>query len=77
MATRLAVTANPWPESSVDDKCRVACHLLSRGDGPTIVGAIVATRHGLDPPLVTRMVGVGIVLSFVTLPLWRLVLTWI
>jgi predicted permease len=28
----------------------------------------------LDPPLVTMMVGIGIPLSFVTLPLWRCVL---
>jgi predicted permease len=48
--------------------------LFESAMGPMIGGAIVATRHGLDPPLVTLMVGVGIVFSFVTLPLWWLVL---
>ena len=40
--------------------------------GPQIGGAIVALQYGLSPPLITLMVGVGIVLSFVTLPLWYL-----
>lgn len=48
--------------------------LFESAMGPMIGGAIVATRHGLDPPLVALMVGVGIVSSFVTLPLWWLVL---
>ncbi|MCW6511704.1 AEC family transporter [Lichenifustis flavocetrariae] len=38
--------------------------------GPQIGGAIVAVQYGLDPPLVTLMVGLGIMLSFVTLPCW-------
>jgi predicted permease len=38
--------------------------------GPMIGASIVALDHELDPPLVTLMVGVGIPLSFVTLPLW-------
>jgi predicted permease len=38
--------------------------------GPQIGGAIVAAQYGLNPPLVSLMVGVGIVLSFLTLPLW-------
>ena len=33
-------------------------------------GLIVAMEHKLDPPLVTLMVGIGIPLSFLTLPLW-------
>ena len=37
---------------------------------PQIGGAIVAMEHKLDPPLVTLMVGIGIPLSFVTLPVW-------
>jgi predicted permease len=37
---------------------------------PQIGAAIVAIEHKLDPPLVTLMVGVGIPLSFLTLPLW-------
>jgi malate permease and related proteins len=41
---------------------------------PQIGGAIVAIEHKLDPPLVTLMVGIGIPLSFLTLPLWWYVL---
>ena len=37
---------------------------------PMIGGAIVATQHKLDPELTTLMVGVGIPLSFLTLPVW-------
>jgi predicted permease len=38
--------------------------------GPQIGGAIVAMQYGLSPSLITLMVGIGIVLSFLTLPLW-------
>jgi len=41
---------------------------------PQIGAAIVAVDHDLDPPLVTLMIGLGIPLSFLTLPLWWLVL---
>lgn len=37
---------------------------------PMIGGAIVAAQHKLDPELTTLMVGVGIPLSFLTLPAW-------
>jgi predicted permease len=40
--------------------------------GPMIGGAIVAIQYGLSQSLVTLMVGVGITLSFLTLPLWYL-----
>ena len=38
--------------------------------GPMIGASIVAMDHELDPPLLTLMVGVGIPVSFLTLPLW-------
>jgi predicted permease len=38
--------------------------------GPMIGASIVAIDHELDPPLLTLMVGIGIPLSFLTLPLW-------
>jgi hypothetical protein len=44
--------------------------LFEAAMGPQIGGAIVAAQHGLNPPLVSLMVGVGISLSFLTLPLW-------
>jgi predicted permease len=37
---------------------------------PMIGGAIVAAQHKLDPELGTLMLGVGIPLSFLTLPVW-------
>jgi predicted permease len=44
--------------------------LFEAAMGPQIGGAIVAIQHGLNPPLITLMVGIGISLSFITLPLW-------
>lgn len=44
--------------------------LFEAAMGPQIGGAIVAVQHGLNPPLVSLMVGTGICLSFFTLPLW-------
>jgi predicted permease len=41
---------------------------------PQIGASIVAMEHDLDPPLVTLMVGVGIPLSLVSLPIWWYVL---
>jgi hypothetical protein len=38
---------------------------------PQIGAAIVAVDHDLDPALVTLMVGIGMPLSFLTLPLGR------
>lgn len=38
--------------------------------GPQIGGAIVAMEYGLDPKLVTLMVGIGIPLSLLTAALW-------
>jgi predicted permease len=42
--------------------------------GPQIGAAIVAIQHGLNPPLITLLVGIGITLSFLTLPMWWYVL---
>jgi predicted permease len=44
--------------------------LFEAAMGPQIRGAIVATQYGLDPPLVTLMVGIGSVVAFLTLPIW-------
>lgn len=42
--------------------------------GPMIGASIVAMEHELDPPLITLMVGIGIPLSFLTVPAWWYVL---
>ncbi len=44
--------------------------LFEAAMGPMIGAAIVAMDHDLDPSLVTLMVGLGIPLSFATLPAW-------
>jgi len=44
--------------------------LFEAAMAPMITGAIVALEHDLDPPLVGLMLGVGIPLSFLTLPVW-------
>jgi predicted permease len=48
--------------------------LFEAAMGPQIGGAVVAMQYGFDPALITLMVGIGITLSFLTLPLWYLVL---
>jgi len=44
---------------------------------PMIGASIVAMDHELDPPLLTLMVGVGIPLSFLTLPAWWWLLNFV
>jgi hypothetical protein len=44
---------------------------------PMIGASIVAMDHDLDPPLVTLMIGIGIPLSFLTVPAWWYLLTLI
>jgi predicted permease len=48
--------------------------LFESAMGPQIGASIVAIQHGLNPPLVTLLVGIGITLSFLTLPMWWYVL---
>lgn len=42
---------------------------------PMVLGGILATDHGLDPELAALMVGVGTPLAFLTLPVWRWLLS--
>lgn len=41
---------------------------------PMVTASIVANDHGLDPELGTAMVGMGLVVSLLTIPLWHLAL---
>ena len=50
--------------------------LFETAMGPQVGASIVALQHGLDARVITAMVGVGILLSFVTLPGWWAVLSW-
>jgi malate permease and related proteins len=45
--------------------------LFEAAMAPQIGGAIVAMQYGLNAPLVTLMVGIGVTLSFLTLPVRR------
>jgi malate permease and related proteins len=44
--------------------------LFEAAMGPQIGGAIVGIQYGLNPQLITMMVGAGIALSLVTVPAW-------
>lgn len=44
--------------------------LFEAAMAPMISAGIVAVDHRLNPPLVTLMIGIGIPLSFLTLPVW-------
>lgn len=44
--------------------------LFEAAMAPMITAGIIAVDHDLNPPLVTLMIGIGIPLSFLTLPAW-------
>lgn len=46
--------------------------VLEASMAPMVTAAILAEQGNLDPPLANMMVGVGILLSFITVPLWNL-----
>ena len=50
--------------------------MLEAAMGPQIGGAIVASQYGLNPALVTLMVGAGTLLAFMTAPCWWELLTF-
>ena len=47
--------------------------VLQAGMAPMISAAILADQYQLDPPLANTVLGAGIVLSMVSVPLWNLV----
>jgi len=48
--------------------------ILEAAMGPMTSSAILCEQHNLDPALANFMVGLGVLLSFVTVPLWNLAL---
>jgi hypothetical protein len=67
----------PAPASSFAERADgnvVQITLFESAMGPMIGASIVAIQHGLNPPLITLLVGVGITASFLSLPLWWYVL---
>ncbi len=55
------------------DGLAVRVTLFESAMPPMITAAIIATEQDIEPSLANLMVAVGVVLSFLTLPLWRLV----
>jgi malate permease and related proteins len=51
--------------------------ILESAMGPQIGGAIVAIQYGLNPTLVTLMVGTGTILAFLTASCWWQLLTFV
>lgn len=45
--------------------------------GPMIGGGIIATQYGLNAPLISLMLGIGIPLSLITVPGWWCILQWL
>lgn len=85
---RLGATLVPLALVSVGYQLRLSSVLGAEGHvmrvtvfeaamAPMIGASIVAMEHDLDPPLVTLMIGVGIPLSFLTLPAWWYLLNFV
>ncbi len=51
--------------------------LFEAGMGPMISSAMLAMMAGLEKRFVASILGYGIVISFVTLPLWYQVIVWV
>lgn len=48
--------------------------VLQSAMAPMVSAAILADQHHLDPPVATSLLGLGVLLGFVTVPLWNLLL---
>lgn len=48
--------------------------VLQTAMAPMVSAALLADQYDFDPPLANMMAGIGVVLSFITVPLWNL--TW-
>jgi predicted permease len=67
-------TAELYPHVVRTTGSVVQITLFESAMGPQIGASIVALQHGLNPPLITLLVGLGITASFLSLPLWWYVL---
>jgi predicted permease len=72
VAPTLILTLYYLMSDSIGTNLRVT--VFESAMAPMIGASIVAFDHELDPPLLTLMVGVGIPMSFITLPAWWYVL---
>jgi predicted permease len=52
------------------DHAIAAVAVLQCAMAPMITAGILAEQHGLDPPLANTVVGIGILTSLATVPLW-------
>ena len=69
-----AILVLVYSEMMRDEPGILRVTLFESAMAPQIGASIVAIQHGLNPQLVTLMVGVGTLLSFLTLPMWWLFL---
>jgi len=50
--------------------------VLQGAMAPMVTGGIMAQQHGFAPAVASRMVGLGLLISLFTVPLWQQVLLW-
>lgn len=50
--------------------------VLQGAMAPMVTGGIMAQQHGFAPQVASRMVGLGLLVSLFTVPLWQQVLLW-
>jgi malate permease and related proteins len=58
---------------SIDHPVAVVA-VLQCAMAPMITAGMLAEQHGLDPPLANTVVGIGILTSLATVPLWNFAL---
>jgi predicted permease len=52
----------------------VTVGVLQAAQGPMVTAGILAQEHRLDPELASLVLGLGVLLSFVTAPIWFLLI---
>lgn len=50
--------------------------VLQGAMAPMVTGGIMAQQHGFAPAVASRMVGLGLLISLFTVPLWQQILLW-
>ncbi|WP_316899608.1 AEC family transporter [Pseudodesulfovibrio indicus] len=73
LAPALIFVLYVWGLGNTDMVTRVT--VFEAAMGPMITGGIIAMGYGIKPSLAAAMLGVGIPVSFLTIPLWHLLLS--
>lgn len=71
----LAVAVLLW--ASAADGSSAAVIVLQAAMAPMVTAGILAQQHGLAPTLASRMVGLGLLLSLLTVPLLNYAMGWL